>query len=102
MNLQSLIKIKLENELTIELKYYDVEDIKQTFQEFFTNDVANNIKSKHGTASLILATNMFAHMATIGEVVSGIETLLKDEGVFVFENHYLLDVIQGGQIDTIL
>ena len=72
-----------------------------TFQEFFTNDVANNIKSKHGTASLILATNMFAHMATIGEVVSGIETLLKDDGVFVFENHYLLDVIQGGQFDTI-
>ncbi len=73
----------------------------ETFQEFFTNDVANNIKSKHGTASLILATNMFAHMATIGEVVSGIETLLKDDGVFVFENHYLLDVIQGGQFDTI-
>jgi len=44
---------------------------------------------------------MFAHMATIGEVVSGIETLLKPDGVFVFENHYLLDVIQNGQFDTI-
>jgi hypothetical protein len=44
---------------------------------------------------------MFAHMSTIGEVISGIELLLKPDGVFVFENHYLLDVIQGGQFDTI-
>jgi len=50
---------------------------------------------------LILSTNMFAHMSTIGEVVSGIETLLKDNGVFIMESHYLLDVIKGGQFDTI-
>lgn len=73
----------------------------ETVQEFFTTDVANNIKNKHGTASLILATNMFAHMATMGEVISGIESLLKPDGVFVFENHYLMDVIKGGQFDTI-
>ena len=72
----------------------------ETVQKFFTVDVANEIKNKHGDASLILSTNMFAHMATIGEVVSGIETLLKDDGVFVLENHYLLDVIQSGQFDT--
>ena len=73
----------------------------ETVQEFFTLDVAKNIKTKSGEASIILATNMFAHMATIGEVISGIESLLKPNGVFVFENHYLLDVIHGGQFDTI-
>ena len=73
----------------------------ETVQKFFTVDVANEIKNKYGKASLILSTNMFAHMATIAEVVSGIETLLKDDGVFVLENHYLMDVIQGGQFDTI-
>ena len=73
----------------------------ETVQEFFTSDVAKNIKTKNGEASLILATNMFAHMATIGEVISGIQSLLKTNGVFVFENHYLLDVIRGGQFDTI-
>ena len=73
----------------------------ETVQKFFTVDTANEIKNKHGEASLILSTNMFAHMATIGEVVSGIDTLLKDNGIFVMESHYLLDVIQGGQFDTI-
>jgi len=72
----------------------------ETTQKFFTVKTANEIKNEHGQASLILATNMFAHMSTIGEVVSGIEILLKNDGVFVFENHYLLDVIQGGQFDT--
>ena len=73
----------------------------ETVQEFFTMDIANEIKNKYSEASIVVATNMFAHMASIGEVVSGIETILKDDGVFVFENHYLLDVIQGGQFDTI-
>ena len=73
----------------------------ETTQKFFGVDIANEIKTKSGQASMIIATNMFAHMASIGEVVSGIEALLKDDGVFVFENHYLLDVIQGGQFDTI-
>ena len=73
----------------------------ETVQKFFTADIANEVKTKYGGAAMIIATNMFAHMASIGEVMSGIEALLKDDGVFVFENHYLLDVIQGGQFDTI-
>ena len=73
----------------------------ETIQEFFNRDVAKIIKNKFGQVSLVLATNMFAHMSTIGEVISGIESILKPDGVFVFENHYLMDVIQGGQFDTI-
>ncbi len=73
----------------------------ETLQQFFTLDLAKEIKSKYGEASMIVSTNMFAHMSTIGEVISGIEYLLKTDGVFVMESHYLLDVIQGGQFDTI-
>jgi len=73
----------------------------ETLQSFFNINIANEIKNKYGEASIITATNMFAHMATIGEVIAGVENLLKDDGVFVSESHYLLDVIQGGQFDTI-
>jgi hypothetical protein len=72
-----------------------------TVQEFFTVEAANAIRKKCGPASMITSTNMFAHMATIGEVVSGAEALLKDGGVFVVETHYLLEMIQGGQFDDI-
>jgi hypothetical protein len=40
-------------------------------------------------------------MQTIGEFIMGAHTLLKDDGVFVSETHYLLDVINGGQFDTV-
>lgn len=73
----------------------------ETIQNFFDIELSHKIKDEYGEVSLIIATNMFAHMATIGEVISGIENLLKDDGVFVFENHYLLNVIEDGQFDTI-
>jgi len=72
-----------------------------TIQSFFDTSTAKKIKSTYGLAAVITATNMFAHMQTIGEVIQGIHHLLKDDGVFVAETHYLLDVIQGGQFDTV-
>jgi len=73
----------------------------ETMQKFFNIETAESIIKKFGNASLILATNMFAHMSTIGEVITGVEKLLNDDGKFVFENHYLLDVIERGQFDTV-
>jgi len=73
----------------------------ETIQSFFDIKTAEKIKKKYGLASVITATNMFAHMQAMGEVISGIYTLLKRDGVFISETHYLLDVIAGGQFDTI-
>ncbi|MBI2596916.1 methyltransferase domain-containing protein [Candidatus Daviesbacteria bacterium] len=73
----------------------------RTVQAFFDIKTAKEIKKKYGNASLIITTNTFAHMQTLGEFIMGAYYLLKDEGVFVNETHYLLDVIKGGQFDTI-
>jgi C-methyltransferase-like protein/putative zinc binding protein/methyltransferase family protein len=73
----------------------------KTLQSFFDIKTAQKIKKQYGPASVITSTNVFAHMQTLGEVIMGIYTLLKDDGVFISETHYLLDVIQGGQFDTI-
>lgn len=73
----------------------------KTIQSFFDIKLSKKIKTKHGKAKVITTTNVFAHMQTIGEVIMGIYNLLEDDGVFVAETHYLLDVIEGGQFDTI-
>lgn len=73
----------------------------ETIQSFFDIKTAKKIKSKYGLASLIITTNTFAHMQTIGEFIMGAYYLLKSDGVFINETHYLLDVIAGGQFDTI-
>lgn len=73
----------------------------KTIQAFFDIETAKKICKEHGPASLIISTNTFAHMQTIGEFIMGAYTLLKDGGLFINETHYLLDIIKGGQFDTI-
>lgn len=73
----------------------------QTIQACFDTKVAKKIKQKNGLASLIVTTNTFAHMQTLGEFITSAHILLKNGGVFINETHYLLDIIEGGQFDTI-
>lgn len=72
-----------------------------TVHSFFNEQTAKEIKLGYGPATLITASNVFAHMAPLGDVVRGIRELLKPNGVFVLENHYLVDVLQKTQYDTI-
>ena len=72
-----------------------------TLQAFFDEDTARKIVETHGRAKLATATNVFAHVAKLGSFIRGLEQLLAPDGVFILENHYLLDVIEGGQFDTI-
>lgn len=73
----------------------------ETVQAFFTEELAKQIARERGKAHIITTTNVFAHMATLGEVCRGIKALLADDGVFISESHYLLDVLNKGQFDTI-
>ncbi len=77
------------------------EDGVDTIQSFFTEAVAREIVKDYGHASLVTATNVFAHMANLGEVMRGIVALIGDKGIFALENHYLLDVIERNQYDTV-
>lgn len=72
-----------------------------TIINYFTRDVVENIKSKYGKAKIITATNVFAHIGNINEIVELIIELLTDDGIFISESHYLLNLIQTLQYDTI-
>lgn len=69
-----------------------------TVRAFFSEATACYIAAK---AHIITLTNVFAHMADLGEVMRGICTLLDEDGVLVIENHYLLDILQTNQFDSI-
>jgi hypothetical protein len=73
----------------------------RTIQEFFNKSVAENIVKKYGKAKIITFTNVFAHMATLGEVMDGLSILLDEGGAVVSESQYLLDVFEGNQFDEI-
>jgi len=72
-----------------------------TVQEFFGEALADNIRREFGQAAVITAANMFAHVSDLGNLIHGCSELLDDEGLFVTESHYLLDMIQTVQYDAI-
>jgi methylation protein EvaC len=68
---------------------------------FFTKKVAKDIVTQFGSVDLIMANNVFAHISDIRTTTDSIKYALSDEGVFVFEVHYLGKVIEEIQYDMI-
>ena len=73
----------------------------ETINDFFSEDLAKQITSKYGYAKVIAANNAFAHIDDIQSVIRGVKCLLSDNGIFVFEVSYLLDVVKNNLFDTI-
>lgn len=73
----------------------------KTLIRYFDNVAANLILKKYGKAKLITATNVFAHIDNIENVMKNIEKILDKNGVFVSRVHYLVDLIKTVQYDTI-
>jgi SAM-dependent methyltransferase len=72
-----------------------------TINNFFSSELAENIKHKSGSAQLIVANNVYAHADNLDDITKGVELLLSDNGVFIFEVSYLLDIIDHFLFDTV-
>ena len=73
----------------------------RTLSEFFCTDLAEKIVSENGQADVFLAANVMCHIPDMLEVVKGIRTLLKPNGVVMFEDPYLGDVLEKISYDQI-
>lgn len=73
----------------------------ETLDGFFGVDMAKQIVTTHGKAKVISANNVFAHIDDLDEIVGAVGELLTDDGVFVSESHYLLDLIEHAEFDTV-
>jgi C-methyltransferase C-terminal domain/Methyltransferase domain/Putative zinc binding domain len=72
-----------------------------TIKRYFGVEVAREVKREYGPASVITAANCFAHIEDVHAIVDGIVEMLKDDGVFVTESHYLIPLLDTLQYDTI-
>ncbi len=73
----------------------------ETINDFFSASVAEKILANHGPAAVITANNVFAHIDDLAGISEGISSLLSDDGLFVFEVSYLVDVFEKTLFDTI-
>jgi len=69
--------------------------------DFFNEEVADSVISEHGKVDMIVANNVYAHIPDIKGITRAIHKTLKDNGVFIFEVHYLGKVISELQYDMI-
>ena len=72
-----------------------------TINAFFGPPAAAQLVREHGRAKIVTATNVFAHIENVHEIVESILAMLDDDGIFISESHYLLPLIQTLQYDTI-
>jgi len=72
-----------------------------TLISFFNRGAVEKAVAEHGKAKIVTATNVFAHIEDIHEIVDCIDNLLSEDGIFISESHYLLSLIETLQYDTI-
>ncbi len=72
-----------------------------TINDFFSADLATGLGDRFGKAHLITSHNACAHIDDLAGVMRGVEHLLHDDGLFVMEVGYFLDVYTNGWFDTI-
>ncbi len=69
--------------------------------KFFNKETASIIKKEYGSAKIFLAANTLAHIPNINSVFEGVDELLTDDGVFITEDPYLLNLLEKTSYDQI-
>jgi SAM-dependent methyltransferase len=72
-----------------------------TLHTFFTLQLAQQLLEQGKRADVFLANNVLAHVADLRGFVDGVALLLQEDGVFVVEVPYVLDLIEHCEFDTI-
>ena len=72
-----------------------------TLIRYFDKKAVDAIHKKFGKATIITATNVFAHIENVNTVLKEIKRLMTKKSIFVSESHYLLPLIKELQYDTV-
>jgi len=72
-----------------------------TLNEFFGAELAARLNADGDRADVVHAHNVLAHVADLNGFVSGLQLLLKDDGVAIIEVPYVKEMIDHCEFDTI-
>jgi SAM-dependent methyltransferase len=73
----------------------------ETLHAFFNEETADHIKAAYGPADAITACGVFAHIADLGGIMTGVKRLLAPRGVFATDSQYWLDMVERLHYDNI-
>lgn len=72
-----------------------------TLERFFGLDLAREIRAEHGPADAVVTANVLCHIPALHDVFEGVAHLLASDGLFVFEDPYLADILANTAYDQI-
>ena len=73
----------------------------KTVCRFFDEEFARDIVAEYGQADVFLGANVMCHIPYIHSVIAGIKILLKPDGLVIFEDPYLGDIVKKTSYDQI-
>jgi hypothetical protein len=72
-----------------------------TVNEFFSPEIGTAVRTEHGEAACVLATNVFAHLDDMHGFVEGVLNVIGPEGIYIFENSYVRDMVEHLEFDSV-
>lgn len=73
----------------------------ETLPEFFSEKMAEKVAKKYGNAKVMIGNNVVAHINDLHDLLKGAGKLLADDGVFIFEAPYFVDMFENFAFDSI-
>lgn len=74
---------------------------QKVHQGFLDTNFVELFKYEYGKADVVVANNVFAHIADMNQAMSDIGEVLASDGTFIFEVAHLLSLVMHGYFDTI-
>lgn len=68
---------------------------------FFDTKLSKEILAKYGPAKVVVANNVMAHIDNLKDVFMGVKNLLTNDGKFIFEVHWVGNLLNEGGFDQI-
>lgn len=73
----------------------------EVVNEYFTPDLAQQVRDKYGAAKVVVSTNTFHHIGDLDPFTTGVAGLLADDGVFVIEVPHALELVELNEFDGV-
>src|SRR3989344_379315 len=73
----------------------------ETLTEFFSEKLAREIVFHKGKFKAIFSANVILNIIDLHDLLKGVNHLLEDDGVFIFEDPYIFDILEKTSYDQI-
>ena len=73
----------------------------KTYPEFWTTELSKTIEKIHGKRDIVFSANCICHIPDLDDTFKAVESILKDKGVFIFEDPSLAGMVNNNSYDQI-